>query len=107
MAIHGLPGGGIYALTTSEVYIDLTALAGHEIVLSCPGDWQLCFAPVGTAAGSLVTAATPADLVTFIADQVGGTIKVQRYVHVKYTVLVAKVLTGSGNLTIKRTGKVG
>lgn len=97
------PGGAQAALTTAESYVDLSALAGCDVMIFCEEqDIYFSGAPVGTVSGTLVTTGTQtASLTALVADRVGVGVKVVRRVDRNYPVLVVKTVTSTGTLKVK------
>ena len=100
--VQGLPGGGIFSLTTTETVIDLSTLAGYEVFMGCDTQ-QLLFSfslPTSTVT-TLTTTATAASITTLVADMAGAGTKVRRQILNSHTRLVAKLASGTGFLVVK------
>jgi len=98
----GMPGGAQEdSLSTSEAYVDLTALAGYEVQIFCDDqDIWVCFN--SAASGSLVTSGdSAASLTSLKADRIAVGTKMPRLVLNKYPFLVVKTVTGTGTLHVK------
>lgn len=102
----GLPGGAQKDLTTTEIYVNLAPFAEKTVSLwSVDGDIWFCFARVGTVSGTLVTAGDQDPSSTaLVADRAGKGRKVRRRVSEAYSVLVVRMVTGTGTLKVKVTG---
>lgn len=106
MATTGLTGGAQAALTTSEAYVDLSALAGRTVKLWCAdGDIWFSAAANGTTSGTLVTAGVQAASDTaLVAERLAAGWKEPFFIKSTHTVLVVKMVTGTGTLKVKVVG---
>jgi hypothetical protein len=101
MDVQGLPGGGIFAISSTAAGLDLSALEGYVVALSCPVDFLMSFSADESTDVSLVTTATAASVTTLVADPVAGAYKAVREIRAKASRLVARTVTGSSLLTVK------
>ncbi len=107
MSVQGLPGGGIFALTTTAAAFDLSALAGYDVLMSCDeAQLEFSFTANASTDTALVTTATAASTTVLVADQAGAGVKVLRQVMVKNARLVARVASGTGTLVVKPARKL-
>lgn len=95
--------GGAQAtgVTTSETYLDLTALAGYEVML-WSDDQDLWFSWAASAAGTLVISGNSAASKTSLkADRIGSGSKAQRVVSIATPFLVVKTVTSTALVHVK------
>jgi hypothetical protein len=105
MDVQGLPGGGIFAISSTAVGLDLSALQGYVVAISCPADFLMSFSADASTDTTLVVTATAASTTTLVADPVAGGYKIFRQVQVKASRLVARTVVGASLLTIKPVRK--
>lgn len=101
-AIIGMPGGAQDdSLTTSEIYLDLSALARMEVkIWSDDADIYFAFNSVGS--GTLITSGDQAASTTALkADRTAKSVAVRRIVHPRWPFLVVKSVTGTGTIHVK------
>lgn len=94
-------GGGVYALTTAALQIDLTALIGYEVVIYCASQDVYFSGATSTDAVALVTSATAASATALIADRLAAGYKAKRLVRSDQPFLVAATVASTGNLFVK------
>ena len=104
--ISGLPGGAQEnSLTTTEVAVDLSALANMEVLIwSDDQDIWFCFTPASETSTTLITSGDSAASKTSLkADRAAKSVGKLRVVNPKYPRLVVKTATGTGTLHVKCT----
>lgn len=101
-AIVGLPGGAQDdSLTTSEIYLDLSALARMEVKI-WSDDADIWFSFNSAGSGTLVTSGDQAASTTALkADRSARSVGVRRIVHPRWPFLVVKSVSGSGTIHVK------
>lgn len=102
MTVQGLPGGGVFAISTTPVAVDLGPLQGYEVFLFCATqDILFSFTPDASTSTALASTATAASLTELVADAAAQGRKVQRQVLVRNSRLVVATVAGSGLLVVK------
>jgi hypothetical protein len=95
-------GGGNFALTTTPIAIDLSALVNYDVTISCDTqDVLFSGAPDGSST-TLVSTAAAASPTALIADRIAaGSKSAPRRIRNDQTFLIAAVAASTGTLRVK------